>query len=316
MSADVMGMCYYNYQNLDQATKECMVKYGFNIAQFRYIYDICNTKVAQFSYGKLPDGLTSEILETSLLFTNHLCFYHSEVFGKWFLCKWIPCGEFNEYYKPTKVNLISLSGNIDIASEVPWEEIILCRDNRMDIIPFLVIAEYIGKIVKIEDTMDKVMTICSLPVAIVGNKKQATSLKQMATKMGVKDPFIVGDDTMTDSVKSFNITVPVSPNEFYDLRKKYINECRASQGIYSVDEKRERIVTQELLNLNDFSDTVYQAMVDERKEFVRQLNEKGCNVEFNETYERVFQQSVDEARALAEANAVEKNEPKAGDKDE
>ena len=312
MGFDLFGLSYYNYCNLDNAVKEQMVKSGTPLSGFRYIYDICNTEVAQFSYDNLPEGLTSEILETALLFTNHLCFYNSSALGKWVLCKWIPCGEFNEYYKPTKVNLITISGNVNIASEVPYEDIILVRDNRMDIIPFLVISEYIQKITRIEDVMDKVMTICSLPVGIIGNKKQATALKQMANKMGVKDPFFVGDDTVMDQVRSFDISVPVSPNDFYDLRKKYINECRASQGIYSVDEKRERIVTQELLNLNDFSDTIYQAKVNERKDFVKQMNEKGCNIVFKETYKQVFKQSVNEAKELAIANKAgdDKGEPK------
>lgn len=303
------GLWYYNFLNTSQFLKERMIKDGIPIGGFRYIKDIIDMRVGMFSYDNLPEGLTSEIIETALMFCNKLCFYYSAGLGKWVLARFIPNGDFNEYMKPKKVRVISISGNTTFGEEVPYEDIILVKDNRMDIIPFLYIHEYIEKIAEIEATMSKVMKICSLPLAIVGNKKQATALKLTAKKMGNDDPFIVGDNEITDEIKSFDITVPVGPIEFYTLRHKYINEARASLGIYSVDEKRERIVTQELLNLNDYSDTVYQESVNERKRWISEFNSKGGNAIFKETYNQVFEQGVKEAKELAIANS-------AGDKKE
>ena len=310
------GLWYYNFLNTSQFLKERMIKDGLPIGGFRYIKDIIDMRVGMFSYDNLPEGLTSEILETALMFCNKLCFYYSEGLGKWVLARFLPHGDYNEYMKPKFVSVMSLSGSYTFDDIVPYEDIILVKDNRMDIIPFLYINEYIQKISEIENTMSKVMKICSLPLAIVGNKKQATALKLTAKKMGNDDPFIVGDNEITDEVKSFNIEVPVAPLEFYTLRHKYINEARASLGIYSVDEKRERIVTQELLNLNDYSDTVYQESVNERKEWIKKLNEKGLNVVFKETYNQVFKQSVIEAKELAIANAAPEKDKKEDTKDE
>ena len=298
------GLWYYNFLNTSQFLKERMIKDGYPIGGFRYIKDIIDMRVGMFNYENLPEGLTSEILETALMFCNKLCFYYSSGLGKWVLARFVPNGEFNEYMKPKTVRVMSLSGSYTFGENVPYEDIILVKDNRMDIIPFLYIREYIDKIAEIESTMSKIMKICSLPLAMVGNKKQATALRLAAKKMGTDEPFIVGDNEVIDGLKSFDITVPVGPMEFYTLRHKYINEARASLGIYSVDEKRERIVTQELLNLNDYSDTVYQESVNERKSWVNQMNAKGNNVIFKETYNQVFQQGVKEARELAIANAA------------
>lgn len=298
-----MDNLYYAYANLGSITKQEMIKQGYPWFTWRYIKDLVDVKVSLFTYDNLPDeDLTSEILETALMFNNRLCFYFVSGLQTWKLCKFIPDGAFNDYYKPEYVNIISLQGNHTYGTHVPYKDIILVKDNTMDIIPFLVMNEYITKIVNIENTIEKVLTLCSLPLGLVGSKKQANALKQVARQMGTKDPFIVGDDMIGD-IKSFAINVPVKPAEVYELRHKYINEARASIGIYSVDEKRERIVTQELLNLNDFSDTTYQEMVNERQRFIKELNARGCNVKLRETYKKVFHESVIEAEQLAIANA-------------
>ena len=313
-----MDSWYYEYANLSTTVKADMIKGNRFVRDFRYIKDIIDMKISMFDYEDLPDeDLTSEILETALMFNNKLCFYFIPGLQSWKLCKWLPDGDYNEYYKPRFVKLESIVGSVVYATRVPYKDIILVKDNTMDIIPFLVLSEYIAKIKKLEEDMEKVVTIATLPLMVVGNKKQASALKQVAKKLGSSDPFIIGDDMIGDQVKSFGINATVEPAQIYELRHKYINECRASVGIYSVDEKRERIVTQELLNLNDFSDTVYQEAVNERKRFVNQLNAKGCNVKLKEVYKQVFKESVKEAEQLAIANAGgESNiERKDGNKD-
>lgn len=291
---------YYNFININQAVKEAMVKHGnSSMPDFRYIKDIINTRIGMFTYDNLPKPLTSQILETALMFCNQLCFYYIKEANQWLLCRYVTANAYDYYWKPITVNILALNGAY-IASNVPYEDIILVRDNTMDVIPFLCIEEYIEKITKIEDDMFKMLDISCLPVVIAGNKKSANQLKMIAQKAGNKDPFIIGDDTITDSVHSFNINMPYNPLDVYDLKTKYKNECMASLGIYSVEQKRERIVTQELVNQNDYTDFIYMNAYKERLLFVKLLNKaSNLNVKLNETYEENAQASIDEKHDTA-----------------
>ena len=166
----------------------------------------------------------------------------------------------------------------------------------MDIIPFITINEYICKINKVEQTVFKTLAIASLPIALVANKKMGKQLNEIAKQLGNSNPLIVGDDSLMDIVKGFNIDVPVSPLDIYELKQKYRNECLSSLGIYSVEEKRERIVTQELVNQNDYTDFVYQDAKMERERLVKQLNERDPSLELRliETYEVNVKETIKE----------------------
>ena len=301
---------YYDFMNLNEAVQKSLIK-GAYPYEFHYFKDIVSTKISMFkvkNIEKIPN-LTSQIFETALMFCNKLCFYNKPGLG-WVLCRYVIGSEFNEYLRPTKVNLLAFNGS-PIAYDVPYKDIVLVRDNSMDIIPFLCINEYIGKIHTVEKTIFKVLKISTLPLGLFGNKKVMSQFKSTAKSLLGDEPLIGMDDSLTDAVKGFNIDVPVQPLDLYELKQKYRNECLSSLGIYSVEEKRERIVTQELVNQNDYTDFVYQDAKMERERIIREMNEKdpSLNLELVEVYEvNVKETSEEEAQ---KAGMVAKAEAKA-----
>lgn len=294
---------YYDFMNMNQSLKGALIKGGVPWLQFRYLKDIMNTKIGMFEYENCPDGLTSQIIETAIMFNAHLCLYNVPGIGV-VLGKYVPASDYNYYWKPNKVDVLALNGTT-LATMVPFEDIVLVRDNKSNIIPFLVINEYIEKISYIEDKLFKELNIATLPVVLAGNKKQATAMKLTASKLGYKDPFIVADDSVVDSVKSFDIRLTINPIDIYTIKRKYMNECIASLGIYSPEEKGERLLVDEIASQNDYTDFIYTEAVNERKRFVKECNEKfGTSIELKETYMLNFKQSVEEQRQMAQATDV------------
>lgn len=295
---------YYNFMNLNEAFQKEILGGKLSWLQFRYVKDIINTKVGMFEYDNLPDGLTSQIIELALLYKNHLCLYKVPGLNQIVLGSYVPASEYNYYWKPDKVNVLALNGQT-LAVEVPFQDIILVRDNKMDVMPYLVIQEYLQKINDIEDKLFKVMNMATLPLVLTGNKKQATAMKQTAKNLGYKDPFIVADDSVVDSIKSFDINLRISPVDIYVIKRKYMNECLSSLGIYSPEEKGERLLVDEIAAQNDYTDFIYTEAVNERKLFIEECNKRyGTNIVLKETYSINFQQTVDETRKLANAEAV------------
>ena len=103
------------------------------------------------------------------------------------------------------------------------------------------------------------------------------------------------------------------------LLEQYKNMALASVGVYSSDSKRERLITAEIQASNDFADIVYQGMLEERRQWVKEMNEKfGTKIEIVETYTQLSKdnakEKAEETKAVEEAKA--EAQPKEDKKEE
>ena len=290
---------YYNFMNLESYLNKLQIKY--DSGWLRWVKDIINTSVTMFSWKLDPKyELTSEIIEKALMFNNFLCF--ADVPGIGFgMYRWRCGSEFNRYWKPEKVGLMTLTGK-NVAWDYPYKDIVLLRDNPMDIIPFLTLNGWIEKIIEKEETLDSIFNWISLPLVISGDKEQVNMLKQVAKKATKREPFIVGAAKFKDHVESFDIKLPAELKDVYDIMKKYRGMALASVGIYEVDEKRERIVTSEIQAQNDYVDMVYTGKYNERERARRECMEKfGVLIEIEESYMQNQRDEIELKKQTAEA---------------
>lgn len=295
-----MADSYFNYNNLEAYMQKMQLQYDPDF--LRWIRDIINTKITMFQYENLPEdsGLTSEIMERALMFNNFLCGYQDSTLG-FIICRWRPDSDYDLYWKPITVSLSTISGRI-IKQKVPYKDIVLFRDNPMDIIPFLTLNAWITKIREKEMTLDNIFTWLSLPAVFSGDKDQITSLKQVAKKAELRTPFAFAAKNFKDHLEQFDIKLPVELADVYDIMKKYRGLTFASMGIYEVDEKRERIVTSEIQAQNDYVDFVYTGMYNERTRFVNEVNERyGLNIKLRESYVENQKDNIDLQRKMSEA---------------
>lgn len=298
---------YYNYNNLESYMNKMQLMYNPDI--LRWIKDIINTKVSMFQYEGLPEGsgLTSEIMERSLMFNNYLCGYMDSTLG-FIICRWRPDSDYDLYWKPYTVTLLTISGRL-IKAQVPYEDIVLFRDNEMDIVPFLTLNAWINKILEKEKTLDNIFTWLSLPMVFSGDKDQVTALKQLTKKALCREPFAIAGKAYKDHLDQFDIKLPVELSDVYDIMKKYRGLTFGSMGIYEVDEKRERIVTAEIQSQNDYVDFVYTGMYNERKRFVNEVNARwGLNIVLKESYVENQKDNVKMQREMAYATDAPKIE--------
>lgn len=297
--------CYYNFMNLNEYLNKCKIKgLSYSGDYLKWFKNIASTKISMFKYKNLPKGLTSNIIEKSLFFNNHLCLYKSDLFGI-VLCKYLTGGDYDIYRKPIKVNLIALNGK-PIAYNVPYEDIVLVRDNSFDIPPFLTINSWLDKIIEQEKTLSQLVQLCRLPTIISGEKTQTASIKQMLSKIGNFEPFVVGNKGYKEHIEQFDIKIPCDIMTVYELMDKYKDLANSSIGIYSTDEKRERIVTAEIQANNDEVDFVYNEIYEERVRFVTECNEKfGTDIKLEESYtnNRIEEIELMRKQVSAEENA-------------
>lgn len=302
-----MNCC--NYYNLEDYLKkniaDCSDEY------LRWAKDIINTKVSMFDYEGLPDGLTSEIVETALMFNNFLCLYKSESLGI-VLCRYAFGGEFDMYWKPISVNLLTLSGK-PIAFNVPYADIIPFRDNRMDIIPFITLSGYISKIIEQEKTLGILVKLVRFPTILTGSKEQMTMLKSLLKKNADCDGFTIADKGFKDHIEQFPIQLPCKLDEAYELMDKYKSMALASMGIYSAKEKAERLISSEVSSQNDYTDFIYNGMTTEREAAIKEANRRwGTSMKLRESY---VENIKDEQELTARGVLLESEAESEGGKD-
>lgn len=301
-----MSDSYETFQNLDDFFKKKGIT--MSMTYLRWVKDIMNTAEEMFHYDNLPNGLTSQIIENALMFNNHLCFVNRPELGGLVLCRYRYGGEYDLYWKPTKVVLLSISGQ-PIAENVPYEDIVLIRDNIMDIIPFLVLNSWIEKILDLENRLNTLTTFASFPKIFTGDKEQVNELKRLVKKVVNGEPIIVGAKNFAKSLESFDVPLPVKPKELYDVLDEYKRMALASIGIYGVEGKRERVVTSEILANNDSVDFVYTGKQRQRLQAIDEVNKRwGYNIIMHETYVENQQDEIklkkDTAMAMAKANVM------------
>ena len=218
---------------------------------------------------------------------------------------------FDLYWKPTIVDFYALNGKY--LGQVEYSSLILARDNQTDIIPFLTLSGWINKIITLEKTLDILTILIRLPTLFTGDKAQAAQLKTLFKKTLDFEGFVFGDKSLKDTVEQFDIHLPATLDEVYQQMEKYKNYALNSIGIYSVNEKRERIVTSEIQAQNDYADFVYQGMLNQRQQFVDLLNSTyGYNIKLVESYKQSKQDEVELAHDMAVAQEV--TEPKTATK--
>lgn len=299
---------YYNLCNLNSWLSQKLIKNGFPNS-IHYLKDIASVKVGMFKYKnieKIPN-LTSEILETIILFNNFLCFYKSPNVGI-ILCRYRINSLRNEYLRPDYVDLLAINGET-IATHVPYKDIILVKDNSLDIIPFITMVEYIRKIEQCDTSVFKVLNVAALPMVLAGNKKLANQMNAMAKKIIGGDAFIAGDDTLLDNLKAFDIELRINPLDIYELKTKYKNECVASLGIYTIEQKKERKIVSEVSSQNEYTDSIYEDMRMQRQNMVDKLNELyGLDIELVETKRTIAERHIKDTVAMMTPQEDNKND--------
>lgn len=288
---------------------------GFNL---RYLRELVDVATSMFSYEGLDGELTSQIIEMALMFNHNLCFYQTDGLGpEPILCRYVPNGQFDKYRKPTQVDLYTFNGQC-IATGVDFSEIILVRDNRMDIPQYLVLDDLMMRMKHIEDTLDVNIQLLRLPLIFRCDKKQMNSYKQLFKSIENCQPFVIANTNFAQDVEGINIPMPVSPEEIFSLFDKYKDLARESFGIASTIQKASRVQAAEVQAQNDYVNFVYQERKSERELWIKLYNKKyNKNITLVENYE-LFSISDAHLEAVKQISIDTADKPivKDGDKDE
>jgi len=270
-----------NFFNLDLFFKENGVNQ--DMETMKWFKNIAGSKISQFKYENLPNDIPSYVLQQALFYRNKLCLYQHPVLGV-VLCTYLPGSDYDLYWQPKKVDLLSLSGKT-IAVKVDFKDLILIKDNELDIPPFLIVNEWCKNIVDKEKTLNILNVLVRMPTLLTGDKTSVAALKQMLKKALNYEGFAFTSKGFSQKLEQFNITLPVKPLEMYELITKYYQLANNAVGIYSSESKAERVLTGEVASQNDVVNSIYEESLLLARDWIEKANSQfGCNIELIENY--------------------------------
>lgn len=291
----------YNYYNLESYFK----KKNVIGTTYRNMLDIIDLYTTQFKVNGLDKyNFTSDILFSALLFNNHLCFYYLNGIDSLVLCKYVDKSTFDYYYKPTKVDLYSISGYL-IAQDIPYSDIVLIKDNTLDITPFIYLDEYVEILQNIENTLNVNLTWLKFPMIFESDKKTSVAIKNLFKDIKYNfTPYVITNYGALDGIKSTQVNLSVKPNELYQLYEAYYNKCLNSLGISSSISKRERLITDEMQAQNDMVNARYFERKNNLLKAIELIKEKwNINLTLEESY--IESIKVDNDLEVEKENAIE-----------
>lgn len=296
---------YYDFANMG----ELMQRLGLTgrVITYRQMIGFIEPHMSMFSYDGLPDDLPPWVLRWALMFRNKLCFYNHPLYGI-VLCTYLPTSVRNLYWIPEYVDLLALNGKT-IATKVPFKDLVLVKDNKLDLPPFLWLMEYFDKMNNIENTLMKNVDLLKLPAIFTGNEKTVTSFNNIINKaLGFK-PFAVTDKMIAESFKQFDVKLPVSLEEQMSLYKNYKNMALESIGISGTEtQKKERLLVSEVESQSEYKNLNYtdfkNCQLDWIDEYEKKFNKKVTLIENLVDYrETEIELTAEEAKQVAEAEA-------------
>lgn len=298
----------YNLTNMTSTINKLLHKDLGNI-HFRDLKNYIDTKVSMFSYEGLEEDLPPRVVRMALTFSNCLCFYNSSTYGIIF-CRYIVKNVYTKYLLPQFVDLMMLNGKM-IATNVPYKDIVVVRDNTLDIPPILWLNEYFNLQHNVENTLNKNLDLLKLPAVFTGNEKSVSTFKKLINDAMSFKPFAVADVNASESFKQFNIDMPAKLDEYVSIYKNYKNLALESIGISGTEtQKKERLLVGEVESQGEYVNIIYSNFKRTQLDWIDEYNKKfNKNVKLIERLEQYrdakFERELEETEQLAQVENKE-----------
>ena len=249
-----------------------------------------------FKWENLPQGLTSRHIERVLYDYGQGVMYYTDATGYLFL----PCsgvgtpnilGE-DVFVQATGFGMthtLKLYNTLDNTLNLTSETVgVRCLNNDLMIPSFINVVDYANKMNDVEKAIDRNLKQQRFPYMIFTNSNNEFSMKAMIKKVEAGEPVIYVDKKVSmDDFQFFNTGVPYIVDQLQDYKKELEQEILNFFGLSSTNNKRERMLVDELKLNNDYKDRTCELMFKERQEFAKMVNEfYGLNIKvvnLNET---------------------------------
>lgn len=234
-----------------------------------------------FEWSGLPNGISERWIER-YLFNEGCCIFFKDKIKGYMVAKTTMVGQLNYYDEPTTLqpfatnfehNGITLTNNVDC---------VLIQNNDLKLPTYPTIRLYAYRLADITRTADINIHAQKTPVLITGSDKKLLTLKNVYKQWSGNEPVIFQDKSadINGAITVLRTEAPVVFDKLRDEKHQIWNEVMTFLGINNANQdKRERLVANEVEANNEQVQMCAYLMLKSRKEACKLINEMfGLNV--------------------------------------
>lgn len=240
-----------------------------------YLY-FSNLAMNLFEWENLPETMDGDFLEWSLFVDGRACFVRDPILGNINL-RYSENSKPNIYNLPTTIRAYSN----DYSRTCSKDEFVIVKNN-IQYIPTALYVDHFCKIISnIEQTMQINLQAQKTPITFTGTEDQILALKNTYKKYVGNDPYIFASQKFNDAIKIEALTTgaPFLVDKLQAIKKDYKAEFMSFLGVNSVEEKKERLLADEVNSNNQFISLNFETMYKERQKAADEYNKRfGTNI--------------------------------------
>lgn len=237
--------------------------------------------LSMFEWVNLPKGMDSRFLEEVLYYNGLATLLYDETFG-FINTASTPSGNLNIYGLPTSINCFSygFSSIRNLYTGLANEEarktdcilVLNCQDREST---FSSMELFAYRMYKAERSSDININSTKSPIVIMASDKTKLSMVNAYAQYDGNQPVIVGKKGQFDlnDITSIDTRAEFIADKLQDYKKGIWNEVLTFLGINNLNEKKERMVTDETNQNNEVINLNLQSFLIPRKKACEQFNE-------------------------------------------
>ena len=237
--------------------------------------------LSMFEWVNLPDSCNARFLEMCLFYNGQAALLYSDEYG-YINTMAADGGYINIYGLPTELNCYSYRFNerrslytVDTGEE-KGKECILVMNNYERVPTSATISLFAYRLAEAQRTADVNIKAQRTPILLTTDQKQYFTLKKMYEEYDGNSPAIFADKNLIspDALKAIKTDAPFIANAIMDYKREIWNEFLTFMGLQNLNEKKERLISNEVDSNNELINMNLQALLIPRKEACKQFNEK------------------------------------------
>lgn len=263
-----------NYGSL--LTQDELISSSLNSKTYNdYFRRLSNIALTLFDWHNLPNNIPQRFIE-KILFRHGKIAFFNDINKGFLVTKCTPSGEFNIYEEPILWNCYSYIYN----AIIPNNELVIIRNNRFEHPTFDTLNLFALRLAEIERTINVNINVQKTPFFIECEEEERISLQNVFKDIESNKVAIFSRKrknsnykSVIDSIKVLNTNAPFISDKLTMIKHDVFNEAMTFLGINNANtDKKERLITDEVLSNVEQVDMSAQSMYKTRLEACEEIN--------------------------------------------
>ena len=254
---------------------------------YDYLERLKKIAISMFEWVNLPESCDPRYLELCLYYLGQAALLKNDD-GIFINTKACSAGKINIYELPTEINCYSVEYSVhkkmydgfkfnDINKIDPMDYCVyvLNNQNLMATAPTLELFAY--RLYLAQRTADTNISVNKMPFIVAVNENQRLTMENLISQVDENRPAVFGTKELASTIKEDIRVLPTNPpfiaDKLNDYKKEIWNEALTFLGINNLNEKKERLITDETNSNNELINLNLQSYLAPRKEACKQFNQ-------------------------------------------